>query len=78
MSARKPTRPAIVLTDEAQDDLLNISLYGMLTWGEEQADRYHAGIADALESVRRFPRVGREVSGFGTGVWSCVGSVDTR
>ena len=65
MSAR---RPPIVLTDEAQDDLLSIALYGVLNWGEEQADRYHAGIADALELVRHFPRIGREVSGFGAGV----------
>ena len=48
MSARR--RP-IVLADEAQDDPHSIALYALLNWGEEQALRYHAAIAEMLNSL---------------------------
>jgi toxin ParE1/3/4 len=56
MSARKLP---VILTDEARDDLRSIALYGLTTWGERQATRYHAEIEKVLASLSRFPRMGR-------------------
>ena len=65
MSARR--RP-IVLADEAQDDLHSIALNGLLNWGEEQADRYHAATAEMLNSLARFPELGRRENDLAHGV----------
>jgi toxin ParE1/3/4 len=55
-------RVLVVLTDEARDDLQSIALYGVLNWGEDEAAKYHARIADVLESLARFPALGRRAT----------------
>jgi len=49
----------VVLADEARDDLRSIALDGVLNWGEDEAAKYHARIADVFESLARFPALGR-------------------
>jgi toxin ParE1/3/4 len=56
MSSRKLP---VILTDEARDDFESIALYGLLTWGEKHAESYHAQIADVLDNLATFPRMGR-------------------
>ena len=56
MSSRKLY---VILSDEAEDDFESITLYGLLTWGEEQAKRYHAEISDMLDRLATFPSIGR-------------------
>lgn len=56
-----PKRP-VVVTDEARDDMRSVALYGLLNWGDEQAERYHASIAAMLDSLARFPKLGRRAA----------------
>jgi toxin ParE1/3/4 len=56
MSAR---RVRVALSSEARDDLESIYLYGYHKWGEAAAERYVTRIAEALDALARFPRLGR-------------------
>jgi len=52
-------RLPVALAHEARADLHSIALYGLLSWSDEEVERYHARIADALDSLARFPQLGR-------------------
>lgn len=67
MSAHRLT---IILTDEAQDDLNSIALYGLLNWGTAQTERYHLRIADVLDPLARFPQMGQPTEDVAADVWS--------
>jgi toxin ParE1/3/4 len=49
----------VILTTEARDDLRDIALYGVLTRGEESAERYQEAIDRALDRLSSFPALGR-------------------
>lgn len=43
------------LSDEAQDDLIDIHQYGVREWGERQADQYYWRFISHLEKIRDTP-----------------------
>ncbi len=47
--------PAYLLSPQAAADLEGIFEYTLLTWGEEQFDRYRQAITKALEAVAADP-----------------------
>src|SRR5687768_9765474 len=53
-----PERP-VVLSPEAEDDFATILSHSRQTWGAAQADVYEAAIDGVLESIGRFPELGR-------------------
>jgi len=53
----------IILSVEARDDLIEISLYGLASRGEDIANRYAADLQDALRHIARFPGLGRVKEG---------------
>ncbi len=57
-----PERP-VILTVEAREDYHDLTLYGLHIWGTSVAERYHADIARVLDSLGRFPRMGRRKEG---------------
>ena len=56
MSSR---RLPVLLSPRAEEDFGAILLYGVNTWGEDQADAYEDAIDRALDRLGRFPRMGR-------------------
>lgn len=56
MSARSRT---VRVTPDARQDLDDLLLYSMLTWGEAQMRSYEAAIERALRNLVRYPRLGR-------------------
>lgn len=48
------------LSNEAEQDLLDIYLYSHETFGEEQADKYLSGLENAFQMISCSPRIGRE------------------
>ena len=49
----------LVLSLRAKDELLEIYLYTLDTFGLQQADLYQDQIAQAFKLLRRFPELGR-------------------
>jgi plasmid stabilization system protein ParE len=47
--------PAYLLSPQAAEDLEGIFEYTLLTWGEEQFERYRRAITRALEAVAADP-----------------------
>lgn len=52
-----PSRP-LRLTDRAQRDYDDLLLYSEQTWGNEQADRYEAAMAEGFDTLQINPRIG--------------------
>lgn len=50
------------LTEEAEEDLYRIWLYGLEHWGLERADDYHAAFFDHFEKIAENPFIYPEVS----------------
>ena len=50
------------LSKEAARDLEKIWLYTIVTWSEEQADRYYNLLLDEIEFVAENPQAGRDYS----------------
>ncbi len=55
MSAHKTS---VVLTPEAEADINDILLYTWQQWGEEQRDRYDAGLDRAINALADFAEMG--------------------
>lgn len=49
----------VILSAEAQDDLEDIQLHGLRTWGQAQTNAYEVELDRALEHLARFPHLGR-------------------
>lgn len=56
MSARKRS---VRLTIDARQDLDDLLLYSLLTWGEVQMRAYEAAIERAFRNLARYPWLGR-------------------
>lgn len=49
---------SISLSEEARDDLIEITLYGIATWGEAISGRYVADLYEHFTYISRFPQIG--------------------
>lgn len=47
-------------TAQADEDIIDIYLWGCREFGQPQAERYHAGLAAALDLIADNPRIARE------------------
>jgi len=47
-------------TAQADQDIIDIYLWGCREFGQPQAERYHAGLAAALDLIAENPRIARE------------------
>jgi len=47
-------------TAQADQDIIDIYLWGCREFGQPQAERYHAGLAAALDLIADNPRIARE------------------
>jgi toxin ParE1/3/4 len=47
-------------TAQADQDIIDIYLWGWREFGQPQAERYHAGLAAALDLIADNPRIARE------------------
>lgn len=56
------------LTRQAEDDILDIFLYGIEQFGPQQARRYKDDLARCFEALARTPRMGRLAPAIGVGV----------
>jgi toxin ParE1/3/4 len=65
-------RRELVLSSQAQDDLEEILLYTLTTWGEDQADRYRRILLQAADKLRDFPEMGKDSSSYWAGTRSIV------
>ena len=57
----------VVLSPDANLDLVDILLHGLSTWGGRQAATYEAEIDRALERIGAFPELGRRREDLGPG-----------
>lgn len=53
-------RMAYRLSRKAEEDILDIYLTGAEAFGEDQAERYHAGLRQTFEFLSGFPRAAPE------------------
>ncbi len=51
-------------TRQADQDIIDIYLWGCREFGQPQAERYHAGLAAMLDLIADNPRVARERAEF--------------
>lgn len=58
----------LVTTTDADADLESIALYGMEMWDRERTLSYVTEIAKVLDSLARFPRLGRRGDDIGENV----------
>lgn len=49
----------LVLTDRAREELREVYLYTLDTFGLAQADRYHEQLLQSFKLLRQFPELGR-------------------
>lgn len=56
------------LTRKAQSDFAGILIYTKNTWGEEQAERYLAGLLNGLDLITQEPGIGRSCGRLGSGL----------
>ena len=49
---------------QAEEDLIEIYLYGVTNFGVEQAERYHLGLQNAVELLGTYPSIARERAEF--------------
>lgn len=56
------TLRSVRLAPLARHDLEEIWTYTARTWSADQADRYHAGIMEAIDGLAHGKRVGRDIS----------------
>ena len=55
------------LTQDADDDLLNMFIYGFETFGLAQAEAYREGMTQCFELLADTPRLGRKADQFSPG-----------
>lgn len=53
----------IDISDDARDDLAEISAHGIDEWGEIDAFRYFSELIQTLERIGEFPLIGQRVDG---------------
>ena len=53
----------LIVSDEAYDDIIDISLFGIRTWGEQKAAQYVAELYENFGHITRFPQLGRVKEG---------------
>lgn len=51
----------IELSVEAQDDLAEISAYGIEEWGEAESLQYYSELLHTFDRIERFPLIGQRV-----------------
>lgn len=56
------------LSKRAEADLLEIYIYGIETFGEAQAERYHQDMTACFELLATQPKMGREAKSIALGV----------
>ena len=54
----------VSLSPEANNDLIGITQYGELEWGEDAAQNYTAELIDSIRHLATFLRFGRRVDAF--------------
>jgi toxin ParE1/3/4 len=57
----------VVLAPDANLDLADILLFGLKTWGDQQAAAYEAELDQALEHLGTYPELGRRRDDLGPG-----------
>ena len=65
------------LSDQAKEDLIRIHQYGILTFGEEQADKYLADFFDQFEIIAQNPGRYQKVDFIRTDYRRCICGVDS-
>ena len=51
----------IIISQEAASDLENIWLYTLEKWSQEQADKYHRQLIEAIKQLAQNPYLGKDV-----------------
>lgn len=62
-----PTNYLLIITEQAQTDLEDILLYTLMTWGEEQEEKYAELLDNALQNIQSNPNLGRKKAGLSQG-----------
>lgn len=65
------------LSNQAKEDLIRIHQYGILTFGEEQADKYLADFFDQFEIIAQNPGRYQKVDFIRTDYRRCICGVDS-
>lgn len=63
MNGRRGIMPCRT-TRQADQDIIDIYLWGCREFGQPQAERYHAGLAATLDLIADNPRIARERAEF--------------
>ena len=51
----------VIISREAASDLENIWLYTLEKWSQEQADKYHRQLIEAIKQLAQNPYLGKDV-----------------
>ena len=62
----------IRLSQDAEDDLIDILAYSIANWGEARANAYKASLFKVFRELADFPALGRRRDEFGPGTRSLV------
>lgn len=54
------------LTPEAQEDLINIRSYTLVTWGAKQSAKYLTGLENCFSLLAGQPKIGRNIKELGS------------